>query len=297
MVDAIFSWVSGGVPASARLAVAIAPVAVVIGLLLAGMTAFAIRNRAGHGYHDAELERRGATPFIGMWLRRCFSWLTAPAVGLLVKSGISPNAITATSAVLATGAAVAVASGHMGLGGWLFALSGLCDFLDGRVARATSRSSARGALLDSVLDRYVEGALFVGLAWFYRGSWLLLCVGAALVGSLLVSYVRARGEGLGVRFRNVGMVQRPERVVLLTLALTLSPVLEAALDPANEHPMHRLVAAAVALLAITTHVSAIQRLVYAYRALPPPEAPSAQTGDVTPDSATHWTSPGPTRFR
>lgn len=297
MLDAISSWAFNASSPAARVIAATLPVAAVIGLLVLGMLAFAVQGRVGRAYHDADVEGRGSTPFIGMWLRRCFAWLTRPLVAFLVRTGIPPDAITVASAVFATGAAVAVALGHMALGGGLFALSALCDFLDGRVARATQRSSARGALLDSVLDRYVEAVLLIGLAWFYRGSWLLLCVLAALTGSLLVSYVRARGEGLGVRFPNVGIVQRPERVVLLTLALVLSPALEVAVDPADVHPTHRLVAAALVVLAITTHISATQRFLYGYRALPAADIPDARTPEAPPDSAAHWSSPGPTSSR
>jgi len=282
MFDAIFSFLLNGGSPAARVVTATLPLLAVITLLATGMLAFAVQGLVGRPYHDAEVERRGSTPFIGMWLRRCFSWLTQPLVAFLVWSGVSPNAITIASAVIATGAAVAVAYGQMGLGGWLFACSALCDFLDGHVARATHRSSAHGALLDSVLDRYVEAVLFIGLAWFYRGSWLLLCVLAALSGSLLVSYVRARGEALGVRFQNVGIVQRPERVVLLALALTLSPALDVALDPAGAHPIYRLVAAALAILAVTTHISAVQRFAYAHRQLSattPCSAAGAEAGD------------------
>ena len=282
MVDAIFSWfLNGGSPA-ARVVAATAPALLVIGLLVVGMLAFWIQSSTGHEYHDENLESRGATPILGMWLRRCFSWLTRPAVALLVRGGISPNTITVASAVLATGAALAVAFGHVGLAGWLFAASALCDFLDGRVARATGSGSARGALLDSVLDRYVEGVLFIGLAWFYRDSWLLVFVLAALLGSLLVSYVRARGEALGIRFSNVGLMQRPERVVLLTLALVLSPALEVALDAGEPHPIHRLVGAAVVLLAVTTFVSAAQRFAHAYRELSPAGARRRDAEHRTP---------------
>ena len=112
--------------------------------------------------------------------------------------------------------------GQFSLGGWLYLCSGACDFLDGRLARITGKSSASGAALDSILDRYSEAAMLIGLAWYYRESWVLLPVLAFLAGSFLVPYVRARGEGLGLHLK-VGLMQRPERVVVLGVAVVFSP--------------------------------------------------------------------------
>ena len=89
------------------------------------------------------------------------------------------------------------AVGNFGAGGWLYLLTGILDILDGRIARATGKVSASGAYFDSVMDRYAEIIVFAGFAYFYRDSWVLFLVLAASLGSIMVSYTRARGESLG----------------------------------------------------------------------------------------------------
>ena len=96
--------------------------------------------------------------------------------------------------------------------GWLTILAGTLDILDGGVARRAGTAGPRGALVDSLVDRYAEFATFVGLGAFFRDGWMLLAVVLAAFGSLMVSYTRARAEGLGLEMSQ-GSVQRPERYV------------------------------------------------------------------------------------
>src|SRR5690606_32891377 len=175
--------------------------------------------------------------------------------------------ITSLSFALALAAAVATAAGRFALGGWLFVMAGVLDFIDGRVARTTGRTSPSGAALDSVLDRYVESALIAGLCWYYRHGWVLVPCLLALTGSMLVPYVRARGESLGVSLKEVGFMQRPERVLLLGAGTALSPILEVIIAPNDPHPPHRLAIATLVVLAITSHATALQRLYQLVRAL------------------------------
>lgn len=274
MTNTLLEWASGHLSPEARILTAIAPVALVGGYVVVGMIVFAIRNAIRPPYHDADVERRGSTPLINMWLRRYFSWAMSPLCSLLVRLALPPNAVTTLSLLFATGSAVSLAAGRMALGGWLFVAAGLCDFLDGRLARHQQKAGPSGAVFDSVLDRYVESVIFMGLAWFYRDSWVLVAVMLALVGSLLVPYVRARGEALGVRFDNVGLVQRPERVMILGLALALSPIVEVVVNPADPRPIHRLAVFGILVLAAATQVSALQRLRHAYRELAKQPAPA-----------------------
>lgn len=278
MIDSVFAWIRGDLSPTARVVTAAGPALLIVLLLLAGAGVFALRNARRGPFHDSDVEARGSTLLIGMWLRRYFAWLMQPLLALLIRMRLPPNAITTLSLLLATAAAVAVAAGRMALGGWLFVASSLCDFLDGRLARHAKTAGPDGAVLDSVLDRYVEGAIFIGLAWFYRDSWVLIAVLLALLGSLLVPYVRARGEALGVPFHNVGMVQRPERVVVLGLSLALSPVVEVLVNPADPRPVHRLAVIGIVLLAAATQISALQRLFHARRFLSPRRARSRALG-------------------
>ncbi|MEM9189301.1 MAG: GtrA family protein [Myxococcota bacterium] len=239
---------------------------ILLALAISGLT-FAIQQRGRNRFVDEEIRARGATLLVGMGLRQYFAWVIRPAVSMAVRSGIPPNAITTLSALLATGAAIAIAGGQFGLGGWLFFSSGVCDFLDGRVARITKRSNESGALLDSVIDRYVDAVILVGLGFYFRDHWGLGLVLAALVGSLLVSYVRARGEALGVGFKNIGLMQRPERVVVIGVTILFSPLVEVLVDPMAARPIHRLALVGVAIVAAATHYTWIERLAHGLESL------------------------------
>ncbi len=153
--------------------------------------------------------------------------LTAPIIPLLVRSKLTPNALTVLGFLLSLGAAGLLGMGYLFRGGFLVLFAGVFDLLDGALARATNRSSKFGALLDSTLDRLSEGALFFGLLIFYVRQASLhetLLIFIAFLGSFLVSYLRARGEGLGLRCE-VGFFTRPERVLLLALGLLINQVL------------------------------------------------------------------------
>ncbi len=280
MLESLQRWIEGDLSPAARVVTAAGPALLVLAYLAVGALVFSLRNSRRGPFRDEDVEGRGATPIIGMWWRRFFVWSMRPLISMLVRMRLPPNAITTLSLLLAVAAAVAVAAGRFALGGWLFLVSGLCDYLDGRLARAERVASPAGALLDSVLDRYVEAAVYVGLAWYYRQTWVLIAVLLALVGALLVPYVRARGEALGVRFDNVGLVQRPERVVIVGLSLALAPVVEVMVNPEEPHPIHRLAVVALVLLAAATQVSSLQRLLFARRQLAPgqPREPTRLLG-------------------
>jgi phosphatidylglycerophosphate synthase len=127
--------------------------------------------------------------------------------------------------VLGAAAGVAYARADFPAAGWLVLLGGAADIFDGRIARARGLVSKAGAFIDSTLDRFAETFAFVGLAVCFAGwAWGALLVAMALGGSLLVSYARARGEGLGVHYKG-GLMQRAERLVLLALASLLDPVI------------------------------------------------------------------------
>src|SRR6266542_323303 len=137
------------------------------------------------------------------------------------------------------------------LAGALFLLFNALDFLDGAVARAAGTAGAYGAFLDSVLDRYSEAVVFVGLLIWFSGTQELIGLGAtalALVGSFMVSYCRARAEGLGLECE-VGLLQRPERIVVLGIGLMFSEL---------THPM--VLVAVLIALALLTDLTAVQRM-------------------------------------
>ena len=254
---------------------------------------FSVRSRKGVLLVDKDVERRHASKILGRFIRHYFMWLIRPVEQTLVRLGISPNALTFTSLIIAAATGYAIATGHFAWGGWLYILTGVFDLLDGRVARATGRVSPSGAFFDSVMDRYAELAVFAGYSYFYRDSWVLFAVLAASLGSIMVSYSRARGEALSVDV-NVGMMQRPERLVYLGASTALAPILEALVGH-GVFPVYPIVVGVLVLLAVSTNVTALRRIIHTIReldrrALPAPTAikpvvataPAPQTGTVVP---------------
>jgi CDP-diacylglycerol--glycerol-3-phosphate 3-phosphatidyltransferase len=182
-------------------------------------------------------------------------YLTEPAIRLIAKTKLSPNALTIIGFLLSLVIAWVLATGHLFLGGFLVLFSGWFDLLDGALARATGQVTRFGALFDSAIDRLSEAALLSGLLFFYAAQGSLqesLLIFAVFVGSVMVSYIRARAEGLGLEAQ-VGLFTRPERLVLLALGLILSPVADLAL------------LIILWILAVGTNLTAIQRLVHVWQ--------------------------------
>jgi CDP-diacylglycerol--glycerol-3-phosphate 3-phosphatidyltransferase len=156
-------------------------------------------------------------------------WAISPLERLLVRSGATPNHMNAGGAVFGMASGVLIALGHLEAGGWAIALAGVCDILDGRLARAQQVSSPYGKFIDSTLDRFVETFAFLGFAVYLGGRPLgALVVTAGLGGSLLVSYAQARGETVGVSGSG-GLMQRAERLVLTILGCLFDPAVTRAL--------------------------------------------------------------------
>jgi phosphatidylglycerophosphate synthase/putative flippase GtrA len=265
-MDRITNMLLGELSPNERIWTALAPAVALVVYFIGGVGVYAIRYAFKGPFRDAELEKRESTVLTGKWIRMYFVWVMQPLWRVVWRSGIPANAITTLSLLISIGSGVALAAGRFGLGGWLYIFAGICDYLDGRVARLRGSNSTSGAALDSILDRYSDSAILVGLAWYYRDSWVLIPTLAALVGSSLVPYIRARGEIVGINM-TIGMMQRAERILYLGAPVSLSPVLEAILDPSNPRPTHRLAIAGILLLAVSTQLTAFQRLVHLLAAL------------------------------
>jgi phosphatidylglycerophosphate synthase len=237
----------------------LAPAAVVSLYFFVGVLVFAARSAIWGMRHDRELEARGRSILIGNFLKSYFSWIVRPLWRLVLASGISPNGITLAAMLLGGVAGISVASGWFALGGWVFLLSGILDTFDGKLARARDSVTTAGAAFDSLLDRYADGAMLIGLAYYFRGSWVLMAALAAIFGTSMVPYVRAKAESFGVTMKD-GLMQRPERVLTLGLAVVLSPWVDALWPPAAGHPSQRLAAISLVMLAITSNTTAIGRI-------------------------------------
>jgi len=176
-----------------------------------------------------------------------------PAV-LLNRIGVTPNELTIVGLLLNVAVAWMLASGNLAVGGILVLLANAFDMLDGALARVSGKGSRFGAFFDSTLDRYAEAVIYLGLmVWLYRVGDGPLLMGAymSLVGSFMVSYSRARAEGLGVG-GEVGLLPRPERILILALGLLLHQT---------------LLAPAIWLLAVLSNFTTLQRILHARREL------------------------------
>src|SRR4030081_2178492 len=188
-----------------------------------------------------------------MFTTRFEAWVRRRAEALMSAIGrvpLTPNQVTVVGLVLTFMAATLAAFGHLRWAGVVLIFAGTCDILDGALARSTNKSYPYGAFLDSTLDRYSEGAIYLGLAAYFvtiggpLQRWLILATLAALAGSFLVSYVRARAQSLGFACET-GLFARPERVVVTVVGLIFGGV---------------VLYTVVFLLAIVTNFTALQRI-------------------------------------
>jgi CDP-diacylglycerol---glycerol-3-phosphate 3-phosphatidyltransferase len=188
-----------------------------------------------------------------MFTTRFEAWVRRHAEALmsaLGRSPLTPNQVTVVGVALTFCAAGLAAFGQLRWAGVVLIFAGTCDILDGALARSTNKSYPYGAFLDSTLDRYSEGAIYVGLAAYFvtirppLQEWLVLATLTALAGSFLVSYVRARAQSLGFACKS-GLFQRPERVVVTVVGLLFGGY---------------VLYGVVFLLALVTNITALQRI-------------------------------------
>jgi CDP-diacylglycerol--glycerol-3-phosphate 3-phosphatidyltransferase len=175
--------------------------------------------------------------------------ITGPLVPALNKIGLTPNIITWLALIINILAAVAAATNYLLASGLLVLFAGLFDILDGALARYANKTTRFGALMDSTFDRFSEAIVLFGLLYLYVNVgktmeiWLIFIV---MIFSFLISYIRARSEGLDIE-NKTGLFTRTERVIILALGLIVNQVL-----------------ITLVILAIFTFITVIQRLVYAY---------------------------------
>ena len=184
--------------------------------------------------------------------QRGFMRTLDPLVRLFTKWGVNPNSLTLAGVLITFFATIAFFLQSPRLGGFLVLLGGLCDAIDGSLARNSGKATRFGALLDSSVDRYAEFAMLFGIGGYFlmtqdylnsAGTFLALC------GSFMVSYTRARAESLGLSAK-VGVMQRPERIVFLGAGALIHPI---------------ALAIAIWMVAVFANVTALQRLRFAFK--------------------------------
>lgn len=207
--------------------------------------------------------------FLPSDLREAGTRLLTPVLELFVRSGLSPNVISTLGFMITMGAGLAYFLGSLQWGGFLVLLGGLFDVIDGYVARKTNRVTQFGSFYDSTLDRISEVMVFLGVFSLYNGEapnigepWMVYVVAAALAGSLLVSYTRARAEAMGLDCR-VGLMQRAERVLLLGIATWFFATWRGGL----------VLTLVMIAMAVLTNLTLIYRIYWVYQHTRAPAAP------------------------
>ena len=194
-------------------------------------------------------------------LRKWLGYVTQPVARGIAAIGITANMLTITGLIIGIIAGICIAVGRLKLAGALILIGGSFDLMDGAVARVSKVTNPFGALLDSVVDRYSEGAIFLGLAIYFSikgGPKMvtgLALTGLGLISAFLVSYVRARAEGLQVECK-VGLMQRPERIVLLSLGVIFGELSFKSFDI-------NILIIALWVLVILSHITVLQRVAFA----------------------------------
>jgi len=207
--------------------------------------------------------------FISEKNRERYLRIITPIGNLLARIGVHPHVLTITGLILSIVAGFLYSSGSFFWAACVVIFAGTCDSLDGQIARQTQKNSPFGSFFDSALDRYSDMFLFMGLAYHYAGGkalplyngtdidcptspWAVFFVIMAMTGSFMVSYTRARAEGIGVECK-AGLMQRPERIVLLIIGSLLGPIPK--IGPI-------LLKATIIILAVSSNLTAIHRIFY-----------------------------------
>ncbi len=188
---------------------------------------------------------------LSRWVRTWYGRLLQPFLLLLASFGITPNMLTISSLLLISMGGFILSQNHMIIGGMFVLLGGLLDGIDGELARITNRTSKFGAFLDSICDHSGDFALSLGLLWLYlssKASTEVVLIFVALFGSMLGSQVRSRAAMVGIDTKEVGLVTRFERILILIFGLFTHQI-----------------TVALWILAVLNNIAALQRIIYVLR--------------------------------
>ena len=185
-------------------------------------------------------------------LKKAYLSALDPVVRFFTKWNVHPNTFTTMGFLFGCAASFLALKGSIRMACAVLLLSGIFDTLDGKLARDSGKVTKFGALYDSTLDRYSEAMFFFGIAYYYISMNMhlsALVTAVALGGSLMVSYIRARAEGLGFECK-VGILQRPERILLVGIGGLLHPI---------------ALTVAMVIVAVLSNVTAVVRMAYVWR--------------------------------
>jgi CDP-diacylglycerol--glycerol-3-phosphate 3-phosphatidyltransferase len=240
--------------------------ALVLGFACGVVLAYALRTVFVGRAEEQRVDKEGGTLFLGRWLMEAFYWTFRSFGYLLLKMRVTPDALTWTSFALTMACLPAAAMGHFSTAGLFFLVGSAFDAFDGLVARERGMASDSGEMLDAIIDRYADMAPLVGLAIFYRFSaWQMTIPLVALVGSVMVSYVRAKTEALGLKLPS-GVMRRHERIAYFVVGLVAGPEISPWL-PAPFGAVHPATLATIGFVAVTSNYAAVRLAAHGRTAL------------------------------
>lgn len=260
---------------SREIIISLLPIIILNGTVMLSWIVFAFIYP--HREKSNDVMRRMHPSFLGLFLREWSYWILRPFLLGFKAIGLTPNMITGISLILGFASGYNYFKGNFAAAGWLLIASGAFDMIDGSLARMTNRVTREGAFFDSCADRYSEGAVMAGLAMYFalnrsitvfgNDTWvyLLLASIVALIGSQLVSYVKARGESVGVT-THMGLMQRAERIAVLAFFSVFYPFFKILLV-AGGYDEHVPLIFAIFVLAVLTNYTAITRMVILFRSI------------------------------
>jgi CDP-diacylglycerol--glycerol-3-phosphate 3-phosphatidyltransferase len=224
-------------------------------LAIAGViAAYAFRSLTVGRALDARIQREPGSALLGRFPMEAIHWVARAVGWRLVRWKVSPDALTLTSLAVTLASLPLAALGYHLLAGCVFLFGAAFDALDGIVARARGMASPAGAVLDAIVDRYADAAPLIGLALYFRHSvWTLSLVLSAIIGSMMVSYVRAKHEGFGLDLPG-WIMRRAERIAYLSAGLILGPLIGLANLPGVT--AERVVLGFVGLIAVLSNAAA-----------------------------------------
>lgn len=249
------------------------PVIILNGIVILSWIVFAFIYP--HREKTEEILKRMHPSFFGLFLREWSYWILYPFLLGLKALRLTPNMITGISMILGFVSGYHYFKGNFATAGWILAASGAFDMLDGRLARMTNRVTREGAFFDSCADRFSESAVFIGIAMYFAlnrsiqifaehtWAYLLLITLIALSGAQIVSYVKARGESVGVT-TNMGLMQRAERVGVLGFFSVFYPFFKIILA-SNGLEEHLPLIFAIVFIAFFSVQTAITRMVILFK--------------------------------
>lgn len=269
----------------------LAPALLLLAVFLIGLIVFSLLTAIGR---QPKLRGVKHNQFFGPFMGRFLVWMLTPLEQLLVGR-VSANAITAFSLFLCALTGVAAATGHLVAATWMYAVAGILDALDGRLARLSGEQTAQGALFDSVSDRWGELFVFTGFMWRLHDSpWMLAVVGA-MGASQMVSYTRARAEGLGLDLKG-GIMQRAERIVLVCVGTFIAAWVGSSPNAETAAYVVPIVGTVMLLCAVGSAGTALSRWIIGYRELSRRTAEPVEI-EPTPVPATPISFPVPQKLR